>query len=194
MRFTVMRWLSPLLLAVLLACNGAPVDPDASAGSAERNVLTAAEARPAGMLVAPPQLVSIDFGDGETARAWFRASFLLANAETVRGGAAQMDGAILVVSAADGPMPQAPSGDKMLRILVTLATLDSEGVVRFEGAATLRDEQGEQQLLITGSARALATGGDALLLMWDIAGSDILSADLFHYEFVAETRIVLPAP
>jgi hypothetical protein len=103
------------------------------------------------------------------------------------GGAAQMDGAILIVSAVDGPMPQTRPEAETLSIRVQRAWLDPDFVVRFEGVATLRHASGDlEEFPIAGSARPMATNADCLV--WDILGSNV--SDPLHYVFEADARIV----
>jgi hypothetical protein len=87
-----------------------------------------------------------------------------------------MDGAILVVSAADGPMPQSDPDAETLSINVEWAGVDSEGTVRFEGIATTSaGGKTSPPFDITGTARTSAAPGDPppTYIVWDIVGGNV---------------------
>jgi hypothetical protein len=127
-------------------------------------------AAPSLILVAPGQLVTLELASGETKPAWFQAEIFVREPN----GAAQMDGAILVVSAADGPMPQSSPNAETLSIDVESAVLGSDGVVRFEGLATLTDPSGRRRKFdFSGSLTprsACCFGPDWLI--YDIVGGE----------------------
>jgi hypothetical protein len=88
------------------------------------------------------------------------------------GGATMMDGAILVVSAADGPMPQSSPDAETLRIRLERVSVGLDGVIRFAGTASLDDaNQKGAPFDVTGTATQQTGGGDDLI--WDILGSNV---------------------
>ena len=112
-------------LAVLGGCDGTPLAPD-------RQPAFARQASSTVTVSARPQTVTLLFDDPLPVEASFRARF---DASTSPGSQAQMDGAILVVSAADGPMPQI--GGEWLEIEILRATVNRAEAVDFEGMATV---------------------------------------------------------
>lgn len=127
---------------IVLGCAD-PTAPGRVPAHAVTRPLAATAAAPSLILVAPGQLVALGLAGGETRRAWFQAEIFVRGGATP-DGAAQMDGAILVVSAADGPMPQSSPNAETLSIDVESASLGSDGVVRFEGIATRTDPSGRR--------------------------------------------------
>ena len=158
---------------LLVACDPGPLAPSsrppAIGGVGQLRATTLAA--PSLMVVAPGQLVVIAREDGHTDRAWFEARFTVRDGDPQ--GAAMGDGAILVVSAADGPMPQSSRDAETLRIAVRSATLGPDGVVRFTGVATLSDAGGESQPFdVAGSVQPSAKG-DPDYIVWDIVGGNV---------------------
>lgn len=183
--------LLPAALA-LAACDAAPTAPAADAGrSTELNAPTAAllASSPLLILNADPQLVMLERGSGETERGWFQAHIVFRDLGA-RDGAVQMDGAILVVAAADGPMPKAPSGrEEWLHIRVERGRLEADNAFSFEGTATLRDGIGGRvQFPIAGSGRPMASNPDCLV--FDILGSNLYDDATFE----ADVKLVVPGP
>ena len=178
-----MKRLFPAMIATLSACDGSPLAPDLQAFRTS----SIATARTSSILTvsARSQVVTLRFAGGETAEAFFRARF---DASTSAGSAAQMDGAILVVSAADGPMPQI--GGESLAIEVTRAMINRSGVVQFEGTATVSDGRVVlDSYSITGSASAGCEPHPDCLI-WDIVGGNVQNA--WEVQFEALTRISAP--
>jgi hypothetical protein len=173
------RLLLPMI-AVLSACDGSPLAPGSQPASITSPIATV---RTSSIVTvsARNQLVTLRFTSGETAEAYFKARF---DVSTSAGSSAQMDGAILVVSAADGPMPQI--GGESLAIDISRATINRNGVVQFEGTATVSD--GRVILASypsTGSARPSGSNPD--YIVWDIVGGNVSEV-----EFEALTRISAP--
>lgn len=152
-----MKRLLPMA-ALLGACEGTPLAPDPQPALRASSIATVS---------ARNQVVTLQFTSGDLAQASFKARF---NASTSPGGAAQMDGAILVVSAVDGPMPQI--GGESLAIDISRASLTAAGLVQFEGTGTVSDGRVVRDTYpISGSARPSASDPD--YIVWDIVGGNV---------------------
>ncbi len=158
------------LVAVLCACGEAPSATGPEPAFKRTSSLVTVSA--------PTQEVTLVFGDGQSAAATFRARFY---ASTSPGPTAQMDGAILVVSAADGPMPQIRG--ESLGVEVSRATINSAGVIQFEGTGTVSTGRvALYRLPITGSARPAGGSPDDLII-------DIVGGDVWEVQLEAQVRI-----
>jgi hypothetical protein len=168
------------MIAVLSACDGSALGPDPRPGFSTSSIATVRSSSIV-TVSARNQVVTLRFTSGETADASFKARF---DASTSPGSAAQMDGAILVVSAVDGPMPQIGGGS--LAIDISIATINRGGVLQFEGTATVRDGRVVlESYPITGSAHPSDVDPD--YIVWDIVGGNV-----WEVEFEALTRISAP--
>lgn len=176
-------WKPVVLAALLVGCGGSPTAPVPGLTG-----LRGAEAEGSGdregialSLTVPGQLVSIQFGDGSIARAWISAQ-LTAGTEDAPIG----DGAILVVSATDGPMPQSDPDAESFSIRIESAAVDAAGVVSFEGTATSTEGRIESPPFdVRGTARPAAAppapppppppppppSGE--YIVWDIVGGNV---------------------
>ena len=132
-----------VLVALLVACDHSPTAPVPDLPGLRGAAAEVSDDREgiALSLTVPGQLVSIEFGDGSTARAWVSAQ-LTAGTENAPIG----DGAILVVSAADGPMPQSDPTAESFSIRIESAAVDAGGVVSFEGMATSSEGRRDRRL------------------------------------------------
>lgn len=173
------------IIAVSLACHGDPLTPGGNAirpGSIGPITRTTAP-EPTLMVLAPGQLVAVEV-NGATERAWFEARLIV---RADGGGVAAADGAILVVSANDGPMPQTSADAATLRIEVRAATVETDGTVRFVGTATRTDGRRESAVFdVTGSARPSATVPPDELI-WDIVGGNVHE---MSFPAVTTTRLI----
>jgi hypothetical protein len=156
---------------ILAACDSAmPTAATRDPGAPpDANVLVVEATGAVSLIVsAPGQLVVVEHSDGRTDRAWFEAHMVAGT----NGGATMMDGAILVVSAADGPMPQSSPDAETLRIRLERVSVGLDGVIRFAGTASLDDaNQKGAPFDVTGTATQQTGGGDDLI--WDILGSNV---------------------
>ena len=158
---------------LLVACDPGPLAPrsrpPAIGGVGQPRVTTLAA--PSLVVVAPGQVVVIARDGGQTDRAWFEARFTVGDGD--RGESAPIsDGAILVVSAADGPMPQSSPDAETLRIVVRSATLGPDGV-RFTGVATLSDARGESEPFDVAGSVPSSGEGNPDYIVWDIVGGNV---------------------
>jgi hypothetical protein len=182
-------WKLAVAAPILVACDAIPTEP-ARAPVAATDVearMTETTPPPLLILTAPGQIVTLERESGETERAWVQAHLVVPDLSG-RGGTAQMDGAILVVSAADGPMPQTSPTATWLKIKINAGTVGSDGVIRFSGIASLGDASGERTTFdIAGSARPHAAD-DPYPLIWDIVGGDEYDGATFETEGVLIDR------
>lgn len=178
------RWKLAVAMSIFVACDAGPAAPDSDSSERAAVPTVARTARALSVIVVPGQLVTLESGRGDTERAWVQGRIVM----DVIGpdGAAKMDGAILVVSAADGPMPQTVRNAETLQIDINSGRIDADDILRFQGVAVLRDENGEHVFDITGSARPEADNPDCLI--WDIVGSEWWDGAKF------ETAVVLRNP
>jgi hypothetical protein len=169
-----------LFLTLLASCGGSPTAPVRSfARPAEATADISADREGVALsLSVPGQLVSIRFGDGSIERAWV-SGHLSAGTEAAPIG----DGAILVVSANDGPMPQSDPTAESLSIRIGSAAVDAAGVISFEGVATTSEGRVVSPPFdVRGTARPTAAppappppppppSGD--YIVWDIVGGNL---------------------
>lgn len=177
-------WKLVFAAPILAACDVIPTDPTraplAAADLEARATETAAP--PLLILTVPGQFVALERAGRESERAWVQAQLVVRDLSG-RGGTAQMDGAILVVSATDGPMPQTSPAAIWLRIEIIAGTVGSDGVLRFSGVARLRDATREGITFeVAGSAQRDAT--DPYPLIWDIVGGDVYDGATFETDAV----------
>lgn len=177
--WTGLRCWGLALVFFAAACGNAPTAPGGGeATPAERDALSGAElsAEPF-VIVVLGQLVSLERPRGETERAWVQAQITVHPTDR-RGGAAQMDGAILVVTANDGPMPQTSPNAEWLRVEIKSGTVES-GLISFAGIGTLRDREGNRTSFdITGTARQSPTNPDCII--WGILGGEVFDGATFE--------------
>jgi hypothetical protein len=121
------RWQLPGPLLLVAGCVATPTEPVRGVEGAILPVF--AEEAVSQVLVAPGQLVSLQRSGSDPRTAWFEARIVVGG----EGEAPAMDGAILVVSAADGPMPQSDPDAEWFFIRISRATVGSDRVVRFDG-------------------------------------------------------------
>jgi hypothetical protein len=169
-------WKPVVLVALLLvACGGSPTVPvPALTGLRGAAAEVSGDRKGVALsLTVPGQLVSIRFGDDSLSRAWVSAQLTAGTENTPIG-----DGAILVVSASDGPMPQSDPTAESFSIRVESAVVDATGVVSFEGTATSSEGRiTSPPFDIRGTARPSAappppppSSGD--YIVWDIVGGN----------------------
>ena len=159
---------------LLVACDANPLAPRGRlpAIGSVMQPRAATLSAPSLVVVAPGQLVEIAREGEQTDRAWFEARFVVRDGDAGQN-APISDGAILVVSAADGPMPQSTPDAKTLRIAVRSATLNIDGSVQFIGAATVSDANGKSQPFeVAGSVQPSAKGSPDYIV-WDIVGGNV---------------------
>ena len=145
-------WKPVVLVALLVGCGMNPTAPVPVSGLRGAAEVRGDREGVALSLTIPGQLVSIQFGDGSIARAWVSGQ-LTAGTENAPIG----DGAILVVSAADGPMPQSDPSAESFSIRIESAAVDAAGVVSFEGTATSSEGRIESPPFdVRGTARPTA--------------------------------------
>ena len=125
------QWKAVRFALFLAACQAGPASPNVESPRGFSTQLSPQEITAGLFISVPGQLVSVEQGT-EVERAWVRAH-LAAGTDRVPIS----DGAILVVSAADGPMPQVDPDAETLSIQVRFAVVDDAGVVRFGGIGTL---------------------------------------------------------
>jgi hypothetical protein len=182
-------WKLAVAAPILVACDAIPTEPvrgPVAAADVEAR-MTETAPPPLLILTAPGQIVTLERESGDTERAWAQAHLVVRDLSE-RGGTAQMDGAILVVSAVDGPMPQTSPGATWLEIEINAGTLGSDGVIRFSGVATLRDASGGRTTFdMAGSARPHAAD-DPYPLIWDIVGGDVYDGATFETDGVLIDR------
>ena len=176
-------WITGTALLALAACVGQPLDPEAArsvTSQSEVAELDPSSGEAASLnLVVPGQLVTLEHPDGQTERAWVQAQITI----TPGLGGAQMDGAILVVSAADGPMPQTDPDAETTSIRVRWAGVDDDGTVRFEGTA-IRTVGREVSLPFDISGTARPAGApppqpDGTSIVWGIVGGNVQESMAF---------------
>ena len=177
-------WKLAIAAPILMACDATPTEPIRApfpaADLGARTTETAAP--PVLILTAPGQVVALERAGRESERAWVQAQLVVRDLSG-KGGTAQMDGAILVVSAADGPMPQTSPVATWLSIEINAGTVGSDGVLRFSGVARLRDATREGITFdIAGSAQPHATHPDCLI--WDIVGGNVHDGATFETDAV----------
>lgn len=168
-------WKLASATVLLVACDAGPLAPRSRpmpiGGVVQPRAATLAS--PSLVVIAAGQLVGIVREGGEVDRAWFEARFSVRDGDTGQN-APIGDGAILVVSASDGPMPQSSPDAETLRIDVRSATLGTDGVVRFVGVATVSDARGESQPFdVTGSVQPSAKDNPPDYIVWDIVGGNV---------------------
>jgi hypothetical protein len=145
------QWKVARFALILAACHGGPASPNVESPWGFDTQLSPDEITEGVFISVPGQLVSVEQGT-ELERAWMRAH-LTAGTDRV----AISDGAILVVSAADGPMPQVDPDGETLSIVVRSALVDAAGVIRFDGIGTLTTGRVvSPPFEITGTARPSA--------------------------------------
>ena len=181
-------WKPASLAMILAACQAGPTSP---AGESPQGFVAelSPEAIATGLFLSVPgQLVSVEQGI-EVEQAWVSAH-LTAGTDRVPIS----DGAILVVSAADGPMPQTDPEAETLSIEVRSAVVDDGGVVLFGGLARLATgREVSPPFEISGMARPAAappasspSGPD--YIVWDIVGGNVLAPLTFTTRTVVRSR------
>ena len=177
-----------------LACVAQPLDTEPPrAGGTRAGELSgtdaAREAVGSLLLAVPGQLVVLSRADGRTERAWVQAQITIV---TGRDGVPIADGAILVVSAADGPMPQTDPGAEATDIRVTWAAVDGAGSVTFEGSATTASgKQESPPFEVSGTARpeSSQTQRHPDYIVWDIVGGNALEGMSFRTTGTLRSRV-----
>ena len=161
------RWLCPAAALVVVSCDSRPTAPQLDTRTAPRAATAADAPVQTMMLLMPGDVIATEDASGATGRAWVEAHLI------VHDGSPRADGSILVVSGADGPMPQASRNAESLRIDVTQATIDPSGLVRFSGTGTFSNRAGEQSFDITGTVgpRPQCCLNDDYIV-WDIVGGN----------------------
>ena len=166
------RWKRAAAALMVVACDPgttAPTIESARSPRAAFHTHSVGDAPEQTLLVLlPGDVVATEAANGAVGRAWIEANLI------VRDGGARADGAILVVSALDGPMPQASGDATSLRIDVHAASIDASGVIRFEGVGTLRDRTGDGSFAVAGTAGPAADccRNDGYIV-WDIVGGNV---------------------
>lgn len=163
-------WNSGTILLMVAACSVAPTGPARSPAGSDSPSLSIELDPTALSLTVPGQLVTLELPEGETGRAW-----VMAHLTTGPDGAPIGDGAILVVSAADGPMPQSDPAAVTTSIRVEWAGVDADGTVRFEGiGTTAAGGKTSDPFPVSGSARPLpAPARPPRYIVWDIVGGNV---------------------
>lgn len=176
-------WKTGTILLMVGACSVAPTGPGRSSAGADPPSLSI-ELDPASLsLIAPGQLVTLELPEGETGRAW-----VMAHLTTGPDGVPIGDGAILVVSAADGPMPQSDPAAVTTSIRVEWAGVDADGTLRFEGiGTTTAGGKSSDPFPVSGTARPLPAPAPPppppqpppQYIVWDIVGGNVHEAMRF---------------
>ena len=171
------QWKAARFALFLAACQAGPASPNVESPRGFGTQLSPEEITAGLFISVPGQLVSVEQG-GEVERAWVRAQ-LTASTDRVPIS----DGAILVVSGADGPMPQVDPDAETLSILVRSAVVNAAGDVRFGGIATLTTGRVvSPPFEIAGTARPAAAPLDPPspppspppdYIVWDIVGGNL---------------------
>lgn len=163
-------WKTATILLMVAACSAAPTGPGRSPHGSDPPSLSI-EADPASLsITVPGQLVTLELQGGETERAW-----VVAHISTGPDGVPIGDGAILVVSAVDGPMPQSDPAAVTTSIRVEWTGVDADGTIRFEGiATTTAGGKSSDPFPVSGTARPLpAPAPPPRYIVWDIVGGNV---------------------
>lgn len=176
---------APLLAALLLAA-GCDAPPTAPAPNARPDSFTDTRSdlivAPLLVAVVPGQVVRLERSRGVVETAFIQAHVV------AWGGTEAMDGAILVVSAADGPMPQTDPDAEWLRVRIERGTFDEDGTIVWEGTGTLRGPRGERtDFPIAGSGRPVSESPDEIL--WEISGSNVYDGAKATVEYTWDLKI-----